>query len=257
VEEAGWAAAVYTDGDPNLARRLAARLADAAWALRERFWVSDRITMEQAIRMADQAQEGLIILADTGDSVYGGAPGDSTWLLGTMLEQGISSTAYLPLVDVEAVDGAFRAGEGSLVTLNLGGKMDHLFGRPVRLTCRVAKTTEGLSIDLREAGQVGMGRTALLEVGSIKIAVADSRLQAINFPEMYTHLGLEIPQAKMVVLKTASNFQHFAQWRKGLIRVDTPGMTQSDLHAFRWMRAPRPLYPLDKLDSWRAGAEAA
>ena len=29
-----------------------------------------------------------MILSDTGDSVYGGAPGDSTWLLRELLVQG-------------------------------------------------------------------------------------------------------------------------------------------------------------------------
>ena len=60
--------------------------------------------------------------------------------------------------------------------------------------------------------------------------------------------ALDIADAKMVVLKTASNFQFFARWRKHLIRCDTPGTTQSDLRAFNWRRQPRPVYPLDPLD---------
>jgi microcystin degradation protein MlrC len=89
-------------------------------------------------------------------------------------------------------------------------------------------------------------------VGNIKIALADARVQPVNTPEMYTHLGLDIDDAKMVVVKTASNFQYFAPWRKGLIRVDAPGMTQSNLHEFDWVRAPRPIYPLDDLPEWQA-----
>jgi microcystin degradation protein MlrC len=69
---------------------------------------------------------------------------------------------------------------------------------------------------------------------------------------MYTHLGLDIQDAKMVVLKTASNFQYFASYRKHLIRVDAPGMTQSNLHAFSWNRIPRPIFPLDDLPDWKA-----
>ena len=58
--------------------------------------------------------------------------------------------------------------------------------------------------------------------------------------------------AKIVVLKTASNFQFFARWRRELIRVDSPGTTQSDLTAFAWRRLPRPIYPLDRLEEWQA-----
>ncbi len=39
--------------------------------------------------------------------------------------------------------------------------------------------------------------------------------------------------AKMVVVKTASNFQFFSRWRNGLIRVDSPGDDANpDLTAF-------------------------
>ncbi len=252
VEQAGWAAIVYTDDDPELAWKLAADLANKAWDLRDRFWLSERLSPAEAIRQADQAPAGLIILADTGDSVYGGAPGDSTCLLKEMLRQEITSTAYVPLVDAEAVDQATHAGEGSKITLSLGGKMDQVFNKPVEVTGTVKRISEGLVIDLGRSGLCDMGRTALLEAGSIKILLADSRIQAINFPDMYTHLGLEIEDAKMVVVKTASNFQHFAPWRKGLIRTDTPGMTQSNLKEFTWVRVPRPLYPLDDLPEWQA-----
>ena len=51
-------------------------------------------------------------------------------------------------------------------------------------------------------------------------------------------------QARAVVLKTASNFQHFEEWRSDLIRVDSPGMTQSNLRGFSWTRAPVPTHPL-------------
>jgi microcystin degradation protein MlrC len=251
VEDAGWAAMVYTDDDPALARELAAELANKAWELRAEFWVSERVPPAEAVRQADRAPEGLIILADTGDSVYGGAPGDSACLLRAMLEQKIASTAFLPLVDAEAVESTIQAGEGSEVTLSLGGKMDRIFNQPVEVTGKVARISQGLVVKLERSGTRQMGNTALLEVGNIKIALADSRIWAVNWPIMYTHLGLDMDDAKMVVVKTASNFQYFAPWRKGLIRVDTPGMTQSNLHDFEWVRAPRPLYPIDDLPEWQ------
>jgi microcystin degradation protein MlrC len=68
----------------------------------------------------------------------------------------------------------------------------------------------------------------------------------------YTHLGLDVADARAVVVKTASNFQFFSRWRSGLIRVDSPGTTQSDLTALEWKRLPRPIYPLDPLTDWRA-----
>ena len=87
--------------------------------------------------------------------------------------------------------------------------------------------------------------------GQIRIVLLELRTFAINHPILYTHLGLNIADASLVVVKTASNFQFFEQWRTGLIRVDSPGMTQSDLTAFHWQRIPRPMYPFDDVPDWQ------
>lgn len=250
VAEGGWAVVVHTENDPQLAQSLAAESARLAWSLRDKFWASERVAPAEAVRMAVEAERGLIILSDTGDSVYGGAPGDSTCILQALLAQRVPCRALVPMVDVAAVDAAHAAGVGASITVDLGGKVDNVFSQPVRVTGRVAAVSKGVTLELPERGASDLGRTALLEVGEVRIVVLDQRSFAINHPTLYTHLGLEIDDAKLVVLKTASNFQFFSRWRQGLIRVDAPGMTQSDLTAFEWKRVPRPMYPLDSIADW-------
>ncbi len=252
VAEGGWAVVVHTNNDPRLAEALAIEMANLAWDLREQFWRSERVAANVAVRQAQQAQTGLIILSDTGDSVFGGAPGDSTCILRAMLEEKITATALVPMVDPEALEMAIAAGVGATITVDLGGKIDHVFSQPVRVTGQVAAVSLGCCVDLHDRGICDLQRTALLRVGAISIALVGHRSFAVNHPVLYTHLGLDITDAKMVVVKTASNFQFFARWRQGLIRVDSPGTTQSDLTAFTWRRTPRPIYPLDPLEAWRA-----
>jgi microcystin degradation protein MlrC len=146
---------------------------------------------------------------------------------------------------------ALGAGVGAEITVELGGKVDNVFSKPVLVTGRVAAISSGVTVSLGDRGVCDLRRTALLEVGQIRIVILDHRSFAINHPVLYTHLGLDVADAKMVVVKTASNFQFFERWRDGLIRVDSPGMTQSDLTAFDWKRVPRPMYPLDEIDAWR------
>ena len=251
VEEGGWAVVVHTDNNRVLAESLAAESARKAWSLREQFWVSGRVAPAESVRQAVAAESGLIILSDTGDSVYGGAPGDSTCILRELLRQEVPCISLVPIVDVEVVDKALSAGVGAEITVDLGGKVDRVFSQPVRVTGRVAAVSRGVTLELPDRGACDLGRTALLEVGQIRIVVLDQRSFAINHPSLYTHLGLEIADAKMVVVKTASNFQFFSRWRTGLIRVDSPGMTQSDLKAFEWKRVPRPMYPLDEIADWQ------
>lgn len=249
VAEGGWAVVVHTDNDQALAEALADELADRAWSLRDQFWRSERVAPAEAVRQATGADSGLIILSDTGDSVYGGAPGDSTILLSALLEHPSSSLAFLPVVDPEVLALAIKSGVGAELTVDLGGKLDNLFSQPVRVTCQVAAVSTGFVVDLGDRGVCDLQQTALLVVGSLRIVVLGHRSFAINHPVLYTHLGLDMNDAKMVVLKTASNFQFFSRWRRGLIRVDSPGTTQSDLTAFQWRRIPRPTYPLDAIDS--------
>ncbi len=254
VKEGGWAVVVHTDNDAALAESLADELADKAWLLREQFWASERVAPADAVRQAIAAQQGLIILSDTGDSVYGGAPGDNTVILQALVDaeteqRGSQAFALLPVVDPQALAQAINSGVGANVTLDVGGKVDNLFSKPVRVTGHVAAVSNGFVVDLGDRGVCDLKQTALLAVGSLRIALLGHRSFAINHPVLYQHLGLDISDAQLVVLKTASNFQFFARWRKGLIRVDSAGTTQSDLRAFNWQRVPRPMYPLDEITS--------
>ena len=247
VAEGGWAVVVHTDDNPELAQALASEMAEKAWSLRDQFWVSARVAPSEAVRQAVAAERGLVILSDTGDSVFGGAPGDSTCILRALLEQRIDGPAFVPMVDAAAVTAALIAGVGASLTFALGGKMDNLFSQPVQVSGKVVAVSQGFTVDLQDRGICDLGRTALLQVGSIFIALLQHRCFAINHPVLYSHLGLDIADAKMVVLKTASNFQFFQRWRHQLVRVDSPGTTQSDLTAFHWQRLPRPIYPLDQV----------
>jgi len=134
----------------------------------------------------------------------------------------------------------------------LGAKLDRVFSQPVRVTGEVVAVSQGFVVNLHDRGVCDLRRTALLAIGNVRLALLDHRSFAINHPVLYTHLGLDMADAQMVVVKTASNFQFFGPWRSGLIRVDSPGTTQSDLAAFNWQRIPRPTFPFDPVDTWHA-----
>ena len=112
AEEGGWATVVVTDDDPALARRLAVELGNRAWSLRAGFMEQDSVSPAEAVRRAESAPRGLIVLPDVGDTVWGGATGDSTCILEEMLRQGITSTALVPIIDAEVVEAAITAGAG-------------------------------------------------------------------------------------------------------------------------------------------------
>ena len=96
-----------------------------------------------------------------------------------------------------------------------------------------------------------MGLTVGFEAGPITILVSEQAGIGGNHPQVWRAFGIEPADAKMVVLKTASNFQYYASMTSRVIRVDTTGPTQSDIKTLPWERIPRPIYPLDEPASWR------
>jgi microcystin degradation protein MlrC len=247
VPEGGWATAVVTNGDQALAEELADELADRAWALREEFCRLDSISPQEAVRRAQEAEKGLVILSDTGDSVFGGATGDSTTILAELVRQEVSSLALVPMVDPETVEAAIAAGVGGTLTVMVGGKLDPNFGTPLELTAEVVAIGGGrFDVNMLGFESFDLGQAVLLAVGAIRILVTEKRGIGGNHPSVYEHFDIDLADAKMVVLKTASNWQFYQQWISEVIRVDTPGGTTSHLEELPWQHLPRPIYPLDE-----------
>ena len=138
--------------------------------------------------------------------------------------------------------------------MSLGGKIDNEFSQPIETTARVVAISENHEVHAGERGTSEIGQVVLLQSGPVHIVVMAAAGFAICHPMLYQHLGLDVGQARAVVVKTASNFQYFDDWRRALIRVDSPGMTQSDLAAFTWTRTPRPIFPFDAEVTWDPGA---
>ena len=252
VDEGGWSTVVVTNDDMALADELADELADLAWSMREEFQVKTSIPVAEAIRRAEAADSGVVVLSDTGDSVLGGAGGDSTVLVREMLEQGITGPALVPLVDPTIGDKLDESQVGETVTVEVGGAVGKMHD-PITLTGRLAQfepTVIHIGGDY-SSPVVDLGYTAVLEVPCGIVVVTQLPGVGGVHPAMYEHFGLDPAAYKMAVVKTASNFQYFADISSEVIRVDSPGPTQSDIADLPWERIPRPVYPLDEISSWR------
>lgn len=258
VKEAGWTALVVTDNDEVGAQQMADDLAALAWSLRAEFMEKDSISAVEAVRLAQVATSGLVVIADGGDRVFGGAAGDSTELLAAMLQVEGGLSALVPLVDRGAVKSLEKAGEGATVTLALGAGMTPSF-EPVSVTGFVRKVATGI-VDLGDAAhhgsEVDMGTTVILDVGPVTLMISETRGLGGNLPEIYRWFGVEPEEYKAVVVKTGGNFQYFASITSEVIRADTSGPTQSDIESLPWGRIPRPMYPMDDLqEPWQGFSE--
>src|SRR5207237_1832385 len=112
---------VNVDRDRALAETLADEIAELAWSMRAEFQKKDAVPVDEAVRMADRAEKGVVVLSDTGDTVFGGSSGDSNLILESILRQKIKSTAIIPLIAPQSAARLIEAGAGATVTLPLGG----------------------------------------------------------------------------------------------------------------------------------------
>jgi microcystin degradation protein MlrC len=252
VEEAGWSIVVVTDDDIAAAERMADELADHAWSMRERFMKLDNLAVDRAVAFADDASRGVVLLSDTGDSVLGGSTGDSTVILRELLSTKLRHRALVPVTDPKVARELAAAEIGAVVTVQLGGWANSFYA-PVTVTAEVkARRSGSVSLEGLPQGAVDMGQAVILEAGNVTMLVTETSGVGGIHPGVYRHLGVEPAGYKMIVMKTASNFQYMREITTTFVRVATPGPTQSDVHSLPWSRIPRPMYPLDVVEDWRA-----
>lgn len=246
VDNGGWAVTVTTDGDRALADKLADELADLCWSLRDAFQVREAISVDAAVRVGDAEPSGLVVLSDTGDTVFGGSAGDSNVILEAVLRLKPKGTVLVPLIGPKAVAQMIAAGEGATTTVQLGGEIATRFFKPIEVTGRVRKIGGGIikATDNHQS-EFDMGRSVVFEAGSAIVLASELRGMGGNLPDIYRAFGIEPREHKMAVLKTASNFQYFASITSRIIRADTRGPGQSDVFTLPWTRTPRPIYPLE------------
>jgi len=248
VPDLGFAALVCTDGDAAAARAAAEELAAMAWDARAAF-IPDLTPLDQTVRIG-LASEGTTVVGDTGDGPSGGAAGDNTAVLRSLLAAGADKAGrltYLALVDAEAVAQAVAAGPGATVTLRVGHKLSG-DGEPVSITGRVRVLTDGVFTQ-QDAGAQGLeanfGPTAVIAIGDLRLALRT--LPSFEWDTaMYTSVGLPLRQAALVFVKSSSHFRvAFGPHADRILAADTPGATAGNMRRLHFRNVTRPLYPVD------------
>ena len=239
-----------TDQDAPLAQEIANRLANVAWEHREAT-LHKGCSPVEAVQKAIASSRPPVILADVGDNVGGGTPGDGTILLRHLLEAK-AQDAVVVIADGEAVAQAQAAGEGKEISLMLGGKQDRWHGEPVQLRGRIEKISDGhFTISGRDhfanlyGNHVNMGPSAVIRCGGVRILVTSRKTPPGDLNQLRSQ-GIEPLQQKIIVVKSAVAFRGAYEAIAGEIwEVNTPGLCSSDLSQFAYKNVPRPVYPLD------------
>jgi microcystin degradation protein MlrC len=262
VQECGTSILVISDDKPILAQNIAEKVAQMVWEARWDFYnFRPLIPVEKAVQRAIKSQEGPIILVDVADNSGGGAPCDNTVILETLLKKGVED-AVVPLRDPEAVAKAFEYGVGSNLELDVGGKIDKRFYKPVRVKVKVKLLSDGKYIvrgphhgGYDSKGKIlpkeawkkaDVGRMALLKTNGIEIIVSEGKVSMER--DYYKAAGVDPSERKIVVVRSAQAHRaSFEGISNEIIEVDTPGPCSAIYRGLVFKNIKRPIFPLDKI----------
>jgi microcystin degradation protein MlrC len=271
VAEAGFGTLVTTDGDADLARREALRLAQAAWDAREGFLGGSLPLAEGVARALALAAEDddrrPVVLVDIADNPLSGGPGDGPALLAELL-RGTSDplSRYASRVegpgivmaciaDPQVAGMAAAAGVEAVIECILGGKTDRLHGAPLPIRAVVERLGDGRftnSGPMWRGALTDVGPCALLGCGSVRVLVTSRRHTPIDL-ELLRHVGVEPAIQHVIALKGKGHFRAaYGPIARAIILAEGPGTTGSErsLRQLPFRRVRRPAWPLDMDARW-------
>lgn len=253
--EAGCAVVVVAEkAQRERAKEIATQLADVWWQRKEEHRVELAPT-ERTIAEALASERKPWVLADSADAPSSGAPGDSPITVKALLDAQPTKDCYTNIVDPPAVAAMIAAGVGSEITVSLGACSGVTLYKPVTVSGRVRLISDGAFVHKGE-GFRGMtmhrGRTVVLQAGHVHIVVMERACIQWD-PELYRSVGLEPADAQIVIVKSPAGFRAaYAPFAAEIRVLDAPGVCSPNLASLPYTRIPRPMWPFDPIEDWRA-----
>ena len=221
----GQVALVLTN-DNSLSGEVATPLAQAFWRERDRF-KDDLVSIDEALsRVAARRDRRPLVLADMGDRVLAGAPGDSTAILQASLQRADGLRGAIPVTDPVSVMAAFEAGIDQWVSLELGGKITPQF-RALSVSGRVVHLSAGnfvLAGPFQGGEPSALGPTATILVDERLHVVITTKPAFSHDPAVFTSQGVDIDAQDFIVVKSGYHFKLNFAGRAVPLLVRSPGV---------------------------------
>lgn len=233
---------VVAEGDTQPAELQAHEFAREVWTRRREFRFGlEAALVDEAIARAMDAAEQPVFLTDTGDNVTAGAAGDVPFVLERLLAVGAGEALVAGIADDDAVNRCAAAGVGAEVSLEVGGKLDTVNGKPLRITGTVEHLT------LQEG--TGLAQTALARVDEVNVVLTRGRTVFEDVAGI-KYAGIDPMAQKIVVVKLGYLYPDLADHAPRAIMALSPGATSLLVENLPYRRLQRPIFPLDEDVSW-------
>lgn len=242
VPDAGAKLWVVADADQAKAQQVADQLAEEFWSLRDQIH-SPPISIGAAIERMKSVEKGPLVFADVADNAGGGAMSDSTFILRTMIDAGISDSVIGCFWDLGAVALCKSAGVGARLNLRIGGKCGPLSGDPVDAEVTVKAIVE-------DHAQFGLnfrwplGTCVWVQTGGgIDIVLNTIRSQVFS-REAFEGLGIRLQGRRAIVVKSTQHFfASFAPIAKDVLYVGAPGSITQNFAELTYRKRDNNFWP--------------
>ncbi len=201
VPDVGMTFQVLTNGNPDLARRIAIDMAQAAWRQREALLTTTRIhSIAAGVDLAREAvAEGRtpVVLADHSDR-----SGHATWLLREIMARDLSRTLIATVADPKIIETLTARGArpGEAFDMEVGGLADHSAGQPVRVTGTLRAIGSGLRRGARDAW-------VQVDFGTGNVLVISPYLAQIIEVSSLEEIGLDPAAFDVIAIKSRVHFR--------------------------------------------------
>jgi len=246
VPDVGAQVHVMTNDDPELARTIADDMAEYMWRVREGWAHGDFPGPEEAVRRAREAiaaGEVPVVLAD-----YWDRPGDATWTLRELLDQGVEGILYASLTAEPTLDEIWERDlqPGDPFEGEVGGYTGEQAGEPVSISGTLAWRGE----------RFGYDRVAAIDFGERSTLILVPAYQQTTSPEQLRFGPIDPDAYDVFVSKTRVHFRRgFDEtgYAPTIVIVDAPGdwFGTVRLDALDYEHAPIDrLYPFGQPEGW-------
>lgn len=228
----------------NEAKSEANRLAQQIWNSRDKLGLDvPSGSIDEMILKSEEYPDKTVFISDSGDNTTAGAPGDNTQVLEALVRHQIKNVLVAGIVDPEALRQCIHAGVGSHISLNLGGKVDYVFGKSLSIKAKVLFLSPDSVMDTKRGA-------AVVETDGVKTVILNTRRSFVEVND-FKEVGLNPLDFKIVVVKLGYLYPELRDIAPVHLMALTSGFCNLDMRTLPFKHVHRPSYPLDPDMVWK------
>jgi microcystin degradation protein MlrC len=226
------------------AKKEAIRLAQQIWDSRKKLILDvPSGSIDEMIIKSEEYTGKTVFISDSGDNTTAGAPGDNTQVLDALRRHKCKNALMAGIVDPDVLKECIHVGVGKEVNLNLGAKIDNVFGKPLKLNAKV------LFISPDSVMNTSRG-LAVIQTEGVKTVILKTRRSFVEIKD-FKEADLNPLDYKIVVVKLGYLFPELRDIAPVHLMALTTGFCNLDMRTLPYKNVHRPSYPLDLDMVWK------